>query len=569
MVLPSGNEELFRKAMNQGHSAAWEGRWQQAVEHYSRALKEFPENPPVLNSLALAQFELGHLDQALELYQRAARFAPEDPLPIEKTAEIYKQMGQISEAVDYSRRAAELYVNMRDADKAINNWTRVVRLDPENVDAHSRLALVYERLGRIDQAITEHIAVASLLQAEGKLEQAEATGEHALQLDSKNQEAQNAVEMLRSFKSLPKPVRASMPSGPLKLPDGKQKKSAKNTLKQAFEEGPDPLEEASQKALQALAAMLFDLTPSETEKETRDGGLRSIARVVADGLMSRGFDEKKIAQQLSKAIEFQSQKKNREAAEELKLAIEAGLDHPAAHFNLGVLLSDQDRRESAQRSFQRAVKHADYGLAARLIMADYLADQDRKHESVAEYLQALRLADLAVVSEEQAEGLKQAYEPLIEAASNNDNEAEIDQLCQNIRHLLVRSNWRSAVSEARSQLPQGKNGVAPIPLADILTQANSGRLVDAMARISHLAREGFLRAAIEEGFTALDFAPNYLPLHISMGELMLMQEHPQLASDKFGPSHAFIAPVGKAIGLPKCINALWIFLHWIHKHACI
>ena len=32
MVLPSGNEKEFRKAMNQGHSAAWEGRWQQAVD---------------------------------------------------------------------------------------------------------------------------------------------------------------------------------------------------------------------------------------------------------------------------------------------------------------------------------------------------------------------------------------------------------------------------------------------------------------------------------------------------------------------------------------------------------
>ena len=89
--MPQGNEDAFRKAMNQGHSAAWENRWQEAVEHYSRALEEFPDNPPALNSLALAQMELGNLDQALELYRRAARQAPEDPLPVEKIALIYRQ----------------------------------------------------------------------------------------------------------------------------------------------------------------------------------------------------------------------------------------------------------------------------------------------------------------------------------------------------------------------------------------------------------------------------------------------------------------------------------------------
>src|SRR3989337_88175 len=104
-----GNEDQFRRSMNQGHSAAWEGRWQEAVEHYDRALKEFPENPPTLNSLALAYFELGNLDQALDLYKHASRLSPEDPLPVEKTALIYKQTGRTEEAVRFSMRAAELY----------------------------------------------------------------------------------------------------------------------------------------------------------------------------------------------------------------------------------------------------------------------------------------------------------------------------------------------------------------------------------------------------------------------------------------------------------------------------
>jgi tetratricopeptide (TPR) repeat protein len=542
MVTLRGNEDLFRRSMNQGHSAAWEGRWQEAVEHYSRALQEFPDNPPTLNSLALAHFELGNLEQALELYRRAARLSPEDPLPAEKTAEIYKQTGQKEESIEYSNRAAELYLNQRDADKAINNWMRIVRLDPENIEAHKRLAQVYERLGRVPQAITEYIAIAALHQHAGQIEAARAAGEHALQLNPKSKEAQQAVAMLQAFKTLPKPLRMGAPTGPLRLPAGTIRPAPKPPLA-GFDDGPDPIEEATQKSLQALAAMLFDLTPDEKESK-KTGSLRSIARVVADGILSRGFDEKNIVRHLSQAIELQSQKRPREAAEELKSAIEAGLDHPAAHFNLGVLLAHEGRAESAQRSFQRAVKHNDFALAARLLLGDYLREQGRMQEAVVEYLQALKLADSAVVPEDKAQALRQQYEPVIAAAIQSSNQNETKQLCENIRYLLMRPNWRTGVNEARGQLPGSPNGAAPVPVAEILTHANSARLVDALARINQISRGGHLRAAMEEAYVALEFSPSYLPLHIHMAELLLMNDRPQQAIEKL----AIVARVYSARG---------------------
>ena len=534
MVTLKGNEDLFRRSMNQGHSAAWEGRWQEAVEHYSRALEEFPDNPPTLNSLALAHLELGNYEQALELYRRAARLSPEDPLPSEKTAEIYKQTGRMAESVEYSMRAAELYLNLRDADKAINNWTRVIRLDPENIDAHARLALTYERLGRIPQAITEYIAVAALQQHADMVDEARKSGEYALKLNPKNKEAQQAVAMLQAFKTLPKPIRMSTPSGPLRLPGGAAKRPLKTASLPAFEEGPDPVEEATQKSLQSLAAMLFDLTPGEeVDAGKKTGSLRSIVRVVADGILARGFDEKGIVRHLSKAIELQTLKKPRESAEELKQAIEAGLDHPAAHFNLGALLAKEGRSESAQRSFQRAVKHSDFALAARLLLGDHLREQARYQEAVVEYLQALKVADSAVLPAEKAEALRQQYEPLIAAAAQSNNADETKLLCENIRHLLLRPNWRAGVNEARGQLPGAANGAAPQPVAEILTHANSGRLVDALSRINQISRAGYLRAAMEEAYVALEYSPSYLPLHIHMAELLLMNDRPQQAIEKF------------------------------------
>ena len=65
-------------------------------------------------------------------------------------------------------KAAELYLNTGDVEKAIENWSRAVVINPESVVAHSRLAVVYERLRRIPQAVREYLHLASLMQHSGK-----------------------------------------------------------------------------------------------------------------------------------------------------------------------------------------------------------------------------------------------------------------------------------------------------------------------------------------------------------------------------------------------------------------
>ena len=526
-----GNEDQFRRSMNQGHSAAWEGRWQEAVEHYDRALAEFPDNAPTLNSLALAQLQLGNLDQALDLYRRAASVTPEDPLPFEKIAQIYKQNGRTNEAVDYSMQAAERHLNLRDADKAIKNWTRVIRLKPENIDAHAKLAAVYEKLGRNAQAVTEYLAVASLQQHSGMNDEAIKSGEHALSLNPKNKEAQQAVAMLNSSQFLPKPVRQGGVSGPLRLGPMGTRSLNQKALKPKLDEL-DPIAEAWQKSVQLLANLLFDLSPVDTQPVRKTSSLRSIAKVVSDGLLSRGFNEVAIVNHLSRAIELQSAKKLKESGDELEAAINAGLNHPAAHFNLGMILLKEADSEGAQRSFQHARKHADFALAARLLMGDYYRERKQYPEAVVEYLYALSVADSLVVPEEKSVALRDAYEPLIAEMTETADEKEIKQICENIRHLLMQPNWRIGVNEARGQLPGTLAGATPLPVIEVLMHANSGRVVDALARINRISREGYFRAAMEEAYIALEFSPSYLPLHIHMGELLLMNDRPQQATEK-------------------------------------
>ncbi|MBN2500008.1 MAG: tetratricopeptide repeat protein [Anaerolineales bacterium] len=529
-----GSEETFRKFMNQGHSAAWDQRWDRAEEFYRKALEAVPDQPRALINLGLALFEQEKFEDALKFYMRAADVSSGDPLPVEKSAEILERLGMLNKAAEQSMKAADLYLKVKDADKAIENWTRVVRVLPEYQVAHSRLALVHERLGRTQQAITEYLAVAALQQQAGHQDQALGTVQHALELNPDSKEAQQALKMVQGHKLLPKPMRQPGATGPLRMARVRQLKDKEEDRQEAGE-SPDPISEARQKALTALAGLLFDVPDTSTaeEPQERQGGLGGITRMVTGSLVSQGPDRTRIAMHLGQAVDLQTRGENLQAMEELNRAIEAGLDHPSAHFDLGLLLVESGDKDTAQRHLGRSVKHADFGLASRLMVGEYLREKARLNQAVEEYLEALKIADASVVSPDRADEMRQLYEPLIEALSQEEDEQKLVNLCDNIHELLLRPNWRMHLRQARSQLPGNENGGPPVPLAEMLTEAKSSMVVEALGHINQLAREGFLRSAMEEAFSVLDHAPTYLPLHVQMGELLLRLERTVEAIDKF------------------------------------
>ena len=87
----AGREDVFQKAMNEGHSAAWDQTWDVAVKAYQTAIDEFPDNAKALNSLGLAQYQLQHYGDALKTYIRVAKVNPEDAVAFERIAQIYER----------------------------------------------------------------------------------------------------------------------------------------------------------------------------------------------------------------------------------------------------------------------------------------------------------------------------------------------------------------------------------------------------------------------------------------------------------------------------------------------
>ena len=160
-------DNRFQEAMKQGHNAAWDQDWQRASDHYRQALDETPNDPNALVSLGLALFEQGLYDQSLEYYSRAEEISPENPLAYEKTSQLYELLGRYEEVVPPALKASELYLKEGNIAKSVECLVRVNRVDNINLPAHSRLALIYERTGREQQAVTEFLILASIIQHQG------------------------------------------------------------------------------------------------------------------------------------------------------------------------------------------------------------------------------------------------------------------------------------------------------------------------------------------------------------------------------------------------------------------
>jgi tetratricopeptide (TPR) repeat protein len=523
----TGQINDFQEAMNQGHSAAWDQMWDKAADFYRQALEASPNNPKALTSLGLAFYELQKYKEALACYQMAAKHSPQDPLPLEKVAELNERLENLALASKVYMMAGDLYAKNRDLNKAVESWTRVIRLNPEHLLARSRLAMVYERLGRKQQALNEYLAISSLLQHAGEVQKAIQTVNHALQILPGSNEATQALALLKTGQLLPKPARLKGATGPLSI--SQVRLMDKDKSEQQSSESLDPIETARQKSLAELAGLLFD---QETIKE-QPVERRGIQSIMQGGGMgpSKQVDQTKIFLHLSQAIDFQARNKGSQAIGELERVVEAGLDHPAVYFDLGLLLADVGSLDGALRNLQRSAKTPEYSLAVRLLLGKIYHSMDHISEAAIEYLEALRIADAEIVPAGQADELRQLYEPLIEAQSQQTDLVAQERMCINIKELLMRSNWREHLEQTRQQLPS--EGSMPLPLAEILIESKGTRVVDSITTVNQYARKGMHRAAMEEAYYALQYSPTYLPLHFLIGEMLLKQNREKEAIEKF------------------------------------
>lgn len=172
-----------------GISTLWR-RWRQRFDDTMRIEKreERPASPPpdpkVLLRQAGDEREAGNIDRAIALYLRAARMleqiadwdralvayalaekiAPDRLETLLMIAEAYERRALRKDAIEHYQRAAEISDHRGDIEQATAIRTRLVGLDPQNVNARLRIAEHLFDRDRAPEAITALREALSILQ---------------------------------------------------------------------------------------------------------------------------------------------------------------------------------------------------------------------------------------------------------------------------------------------------------------------------------------------------------------------------------------------------------------------
>ncbi|HMF96335.1 MAG TPA: tetratricopeptide repeat protein, partial [Vicinamibacterales bacterium] len=194
-----------------------DGRVDEAVTHYERAVTLRPDYAPAYNNLGTALRAKGRLSDAVAAYERAISLRAEYPEAHYNLANVLTDEGKATEASQHFRVAlqampgsADVHNNLGIAladegkrDDAIAEFRAAVAADPTSAKSHRNLADALSSVGRTDEALIEFRRAAQLAPADGAIRYD--LGSFLMEID-RTEEA--IVEFRAALKLTPRSVQA-------------------------------------------------------------------------------------------------------------------------------------------------------------------------------------------------------------------------------------------------------------------------------------------------------------------------------------------------------------------------
>jgi tetratricopeptide (TPR) repeat protein len=507
----AGTHDEYSKYMKSGQDAAWSLNWTVAAEHFTRAIQAKPDDAEAHVNLGLALLNSDQLDRALKVYRRAIQLAPDDPEPLERTADVLERMGQLREAAQQYVKVSELYVAMKDIEKAIMTWEHATTLTPGLVSVHARLAQAYERIGDKPKAIREYLVLAYNFRRLNETEKALKAVERALKIDPKNPLALNTRRALQA-------------GGEVILPDNViNRKREVNTASTRSEFSGDLFWSP-----EFGAAAVEEANPLGPLGVALDEALELLAAHV----LELGF-EAAVGAAL-RAMEDQRQGDNAAAIENYLEAEDAGLRHPALKMNLGGLMVLEGRGEEAAR-------HLADTLTTPALMSGGLHALGMAHAQASDFAKSARYLVQAMQSlsgelETNPESLSDAQSvyTTLSTLIQDANRETVQQVSEQFLSILSGEDWKGKVRELSTHLAETLRRDGPRGLIDILTTSSGDSgLPETVSTIDRYIRSGLYTLAMDECHRAIETAPLYLPVHIRMAEILMKEGRIRQAINKY------------------------------------
>ncbi|MBI5959869.1 MAG: tetratricopeptide repeat protein [Chloroflexi bacterium] len=505
----TGNRQIYDQAMNMGHSAAWDQEWDKAIAAYARAVQEMPEDPAAHNSLGLVLLQARRLEDALKVYTRAHQLAPDDPLPLEKSADVLERLGRLKEAAQQYVNVAEVYLAQRDLEKAIGNWERATRLTSGLVQIHQRLALAYERTGQRKSAIREYLTLAFNFQRANRTDIAVQAVERALRLEPNNPQALNTMQAVQSGALISPDVFAD---------NAEADSSAEPSRNKAFGAPED------------VAAPRREIGEADARGpigEAMEIGLAALASYVFEsGEVSEGSGH------AMSAIDLQRQGANQEAVGAYQRALAASLRHTGIYLNLGALQLELEKWKDAIKTLELVQNDKQLGAGAlHGISKAHLAMNDHR-TAASKLIQTLRLVDVGLaINPDEADQLDALYNKLSYSAQDAD-EQQLRSMNARFLDLLSGPTWKQRVAETRGWLQEAMTLQERDSLVSLAIHVDN-RITEGLNMIDRYKRQGLTMMAMDQAHYMLESAPDYLPIHLRLAQILIERNSIPEAIEKY------------------------------------
>src|SRR6202167_2522179 len=194
-----------QKVLSAAEKYVQQGKIQNAIAEYEKVTKADPKDLTVTNTIGDLYSRLGEADKATEcfktvgdayasqgftvkaiaMYKKISKLKPSLESVL-KLAELYTQQGLFNDARAQYLQVAEEFLKSGELDNAVRIFQKILEMDPENTNMRIRLAEVYIRLGKKNDAWQIFSAVAETLRSKGSLSAADEVLQRMLTLDPGN-----------------------------------------------------------------------------------------------------------------------------------------------------------------------------------------------------------------------------------------------------------------------------------------------------------------------------------------------------------------------------------------------
>ncbi len=197
------------KVMAAAEKYVQQGKFQNAISEYEKIVKDDPKDLTTLNSIGDLYARIGQNEKAchafkkvgdayalegftvkaIALYKKLTKLNPQALEAVSKLAELYTQQGLYNDARSQYVLVADQHLRGGDNEAAVSIFQKILELDPENAAMRAKLADLYTKMGKKQEARNLYFSAAQSLYGRGALDAADEALGRVLGMDPNNPDA--------------------------------------------------------------------------------------------------------------------------------------------------------------------------------------------------------------------------------------------------------------------------------------------------------------------------------------------------------------------------------------------